>query len=220
MVRSIKESVEEKLFNVPNTLTFIRAVISVSLTVFYILGFDIFFLLSLFIVGAITDFLDGFLARRLKQETIFGARFDIAADRLLWITFGIILIAGYRNNNYYNLFHFAMIFSRELICGGFLLGYILFLGKRDIFPSVRYSGKLLTVLQGIVIPSMILSEKYNLFIFYKYLIVPIFLIGIFCSIYYIFDLVYYDKLRKSKFVRYYNLINPIAPTPHNQDLRS
>lgn len=210
MAKSSRKPLKEKLLNVPNTFTALRVVLSIVLIVLYFTGWKILSLLYVFIAAAFTDFLDGFLARRLKQETLFGARFDILADRILWIIFGLLLVFGYTEQGYYDLFDFALIFSREILSGIFLVIYMLILGKRNIIPYVRYSGKVLTTIQGIIIPAMILSDTYSFFAFYKPLLILCVFFGVVCSFYYIFDLVFYNNLKKSKFVEYYDYFNPIA----------
>jgi len=215
MAKSSKKPLKEKLLNVPNTFTTLRVILAIVLIALYFAGWKIISLLYVFIAAAFTDFLDGFLARRLKQETLFGARFDILADRILWIIFGLLLVFGYTEQAYYDLFDFALIFSREILSGIFLVIYMLILGKRNIIPYVRYSGKVLTTIQGIIIPAMILSDTYSFFAFYKPLLILCVFFGVVCSFYYIFDLVFYNNLKNSKFVEYYDYLNPIAPAAYH-----
>lgn len=70
----------EKILNIPNTLTGIRAICSWAVA--WILGYSwpnplIGIPLSL---GFISDAADGYFARKLHQETEFGKRFDAATD--------------------------------------------------------------------------------------------------------------------------------------------
>ena len=57
--------------------------------------------LILFVVAGLTDYLDGFIARKTKTETSLGAFFDLLADKLLvclvlvWCAF----ISSFYNNN-------------------------------------------------------------------------------------------------------------------------
>lgn len=46
----------------------------------------------LFVFGAISDWLDGFLARRLKQTSRFGAFLDPVADKLLVVSVTVLLV--------------------------------------------------------------------------------------------------------------------------------
>ena len=46
----------------------------------------------LYVVSCITDFLDGYIARRSKQESAFGAFLDPVADKLMVATALILLV--------------------------------------------------------------------------------------------------------------------------------
>src|ERR1022692_4652843 len=82
-----------RVFTVPNELTFLR------------LGFLPFFIitihyrrygiaLAILVVAALTDGLDGLLARRLNQKTALGAYLDPIADKLLLSSSVVVLALG------------------------------------------------------------------------------------------------------------------------------
>ncbi len=73
---------KRELLTIPNALTLLRA-LGVPLFLYTFLVKEAP-LLSFFILtfGAITDYLDGKIARALHQESAFGAAFDPAIDRL------------------------------------------------------------------------------------------------------------------------------------------
>jgi len=48
----------------------------------------------LLIIAALTDWLDGFLARRLRQTSLFGSLFDMIADQLLFIPCLILAVSA------------------------------------------------------------------------------------------------------------------------------
>ncbi len=70
---------------VPNLLTASRVLLTAPILVCIARGGERFLAIAagLFVVAIFTDFLDGLAARRLKQESTFGALFDLFADRLL-----------------------------------------------------------------------------------------------------------------------------------------
>lgn len=71
--------------NIPNMLTLCRILLIPLLVIFLIEGNrDAAF--WVFIAAGITDALDGFLARVLRQKTDFGALLDPIADKMLLIT--------------------------------------------------------------------------------------------------------------------------------------
>jgi CDP-diacylglycerol--glycerol-3-phosphate 3-phosphatidyltransferase len=80
-----RENVSSEIFNLPNSLTLLRIflvpfLVVVLLTKFY--GRE-YVGLAIFLLAAITDFLDGFFARRYNRMTRLGALLDPIADKLL-----------------------------------------------------------------------------------------------------------------------------------------
>jgi len=68
--------------NIPNILTSLRIVLAVA--IFCLFPFQRFALiLLLFIIASLTDFLDGWWARRFNQMTVYGRIMDPFADKLL-----------------------------------------------------------------------------------------------------------------------------------------
>ncbi|WP_298036945.1 CDP-alcohol phosphatidyltransferase family protein [uncultured Desulfuromonas sp.] len=78
--------------NIPNALTLLRLLLVPGFLIAVIYG-RLPAALTLFVVAAITDFLDGLLARILGQETLLGAYLDPVADKLLCITAFVSLAA-------------------------------------------------------------------------------------------------------------------------------
>ncbi len=70
---------------IPNLLTATRILLVAPILIFVSRGGDRNLAIAalLFGIAAFTDFLDGLAARRLRQESTFGALFDLFADRLL-----------------------------------------------------------------------------------------------------------------------------------------
>lgn len=74
------------LFNIPNSLTALRIILVPIVIILH--SFNYMYLsLFIFIFLVITDFLDGYFARRLNQTTTFGAIFDPIADKVVAIIF-------------------------------------------------------------------------------------------------------------------------------------
>jgi CDP-diacylglycerol--glycerol-3-phosphate 3-phosphatidyltransferase len=67
---------------VPNILTLIRILLLPFIVVLIVKG-KFYFALFLFIISAITDFLDGYIARKFKSITSLGMLLDPVADKLL-----------------------------------------------------------------------------------------------------------------------------------------
>ena len=78
--------------NVPNTLTLLR--IFFAIIVFALIGFSRYDLAFLFfLLASISDFLDGWWARRFKQITVFGRIMDPFADKFLICGVFVCLVA-------------------------------------------------------------------------------------------------------------------------------
>lgn len=83
-------------WNVPNILTVTRLFAApgvVLLFLYFTRPWADWFALLLFIGAALTDFIDGYLARLWKQESKFGAMLDPIADKAM-VVIALLLIAG------------------------------------------------------------------------------------------------------------------------------
>jgi len=84
--------------NIPNTITLFRIVlIPVFVIAFFLPEFSWkhIFLTALFFLASISDWFDGYLARRLKQQSAFGAFLDPVADKLMVATAMTLLVMAY-----------------------------------------------------------------------------------------------------------------------------
>ena len=100
----------------------------------------------LFIVAAVTDYVDGHLARSRKQETDLGRLLDPLADKLLLIS-GIVLLS-FKNEPYLDrlpMWLTVTILSRDMLIliGMVVIHYIC--GRVTVRPALV--GKMATVLQ-------------------------------------------------------------------------
>ena len=102
---------------IPNVLTLLRVAIIPIVVVLLIVGKTDaarWWAFYLFVASAVTDYIDGWLARKLKQESDFGRLFDPIADKLLVaaVYFSLVdtgIIAGW------NVVAVILIVSRELL---------------------------------------------------------------------------------------------------------
>lgn len=85
-----------RLLNVPNILALARIALTPFVMVFVLLSEQIDhafgIALAIFVPAALTDFADGYLARRWKLTTIFGAFLDSVADKVLVVGSLLVLI--------------------------------------------------------------------------------------------------------------------------------
>ncbi len=82
--------------NIPNALSFARILLAIPIALLLHKGGEYSFLLAgiLLVIAAFTDWLDGFLARRLGQESLVGSLLDILADQLLFMPSLIMAITA------------------------------------------------------------------------------------------------------------------------------
>ncbi|QTH63893.1 CDP-diacylglycerol--glycerol-3-phosphate 3-phosphatidyltransferase [Psychrosphaera ytuae] len=90
------------MWNIPNILTSFRIFLIPVMVVFYYLPgetyeWKYFATAFIFWFAAITDALDGYLARKLDQSTPFGAFFDPVADKVMVAVAFIIVVDDYTN---------------------------------------------------------------------------------------------------------------------------
>jgi cardiolipin synthase len=78
------------MLNLPNFLTLIR-ILTIPFFLIELSAYRYRNALIVFIIGGVTDFLDGFTARLLKQQTPLGAYLDPIADKLLVLTSFVML---------------------------------------------------------------------------------------------------------------------------------
>ncbi len=78
----LRQNMREFRFTVPTFLTLVR-IAFIPVIVFFLYRQRVIWALSFFCAAAVTDVLDGYVARRLKQQTFLGACLDPVADKLL-----------------------------------------------------------------------------------------------------------------------------------------
>lgn len=83
-------------WNIPNILTVLRLIAAPGVAILFLYfqrPVADWFALVLFITAALTDFLDGYLARLWKQESKFGAMLDPIADKAM-VIIALVIIVG------------------------------------------------------------------------------------------------------------------------------
>ncbi|SBS26719.1 CDP-diacylglycerol--glycerol-3-phosphate 3-phosphatidyltransferase [Marinomonas aquimarina] len=135
--------------NIPNFLTSLRIFLIPVLVVVYFLPWEGRFYASaaIFGIAAITDWLDGFLARALNQTTPFGAFFDPVADKVMVSVALVILVAEY--DSMLMTLASAVIVGREIVISA-LREWMAEMGKRASV-AVSFVGKIKTTMQMVAI---------------------------------------------------------------------
>lgn len=135
--------------SIPNILTLMRIVLIPLLVVVFYLPYAWSFLMSalLFGLAAVTDWFDGYLARRLNQTTPFGAFLDPVADKLIVAVALGVLIEYY--SSIWLTVPALVIVGREIVISA-LREWMAELGKRANV-SVSSIGKYKTAFQMVSI---------------------------------------------------------------------
>jgi CDP-diacylglycerol--glycerol-3-phosphate 3-phosphatidyltransferase len=149
------------MFNWPNILTIIRISVIPILFIIYYLPFSSahFVAAIIFACASVTDWLDGYLARYLKQTTKLGAFLDPVADKLM-VSIALIMIVAEPEFQFIGLsstivtvpaliitLPAAVIVSREIIVSA-LREWMAELGKRKSIAVSRLA-KIKTTVQMI-----------------------------------------------------------------------
>ncbi len=143
--------------NTPNILTLLRIALIPILVILYYLPFGWANLAcaAIFALACFTDWLDGFLARKLDQSTTLGAFLDPVADKLIVAVALVLLCVSYGSP--YVTIPAIVIICREFVISA-LREWMAELGKRS---NVKVSslGKVKTAMQMSSIFVLLLAEQ-------------------------------------------------------------
>lgn len=148
------------MFNVPNTLTFFRiALIPVFIGVYYLpFWWSNIAALVVYSLAAVTDWFDGYLARKLNQQSALGAFMDPLADKLMVVVVLVLLVADHPENNWL-LFSALIIIAREISIST-LREWMANRGE-GARVAVSFAGKAKTVAQMFALGFLIYEDDLN-----------------------------------------------------------
>jgi len=132
------------LRQLPNQLTIARIVAVPVLCLFIAMGdgWLRWLALVIYVAAAVTDWLDGFLARRMNMQSDLGRMLDPIADKLL---VGCLIVTFAFTHDFWglDLVPAIAILMREI----FIAGLREFMGKRDVSVPVTFLAKWKTTAQ-------------------------------------------------------------------------
>ena len=146
--------------NIPNLLTLARIVFIPLLVLLFYLPYAWSLPLTavLFGLAAVTDWLDGYLARRWNQSTPFGAFLDPVADKVMVAVALALLIERYES--IWLTLPALVIIGREIVISA-LREWMAEMGKRGSV-AVSWIGKLKTTLQMVALLLLLSSAPDSL----------------------------------------------------------
>ena len=146
-------------WTIPNILTVMRLLAAPGVA----LAFAVFdrpyadwVAFTLFILAALTDYLDGRLARAWQQESNFGRMLDPIADKAM-VVIALAVIVGLWGPKAFILVPVAFILLREV----FVSGLREFLGAKAGKLKVTYLAKWKTTAQMVAIPVLLLAAAFE-----------------------------------------------------------
>ena len=146
--------------NLPNILTWLRILtIPLVVGVFYVPGVWLsswhqnLIATVLFIAAAITDWLDGYFARRLNQTSAFGEFLDPVADKLMIAAALIVLVELGR----VEAIIAVVIIGREIAVSA-LREWMAKIGQSKSV-AVNFLGKIKTISQMIAVPLLLYHDR-------------------------------------------------------------
>ena len=146
--------------NIPNILTLLRIIM---IPIFYVVFFsDItnssLFAALIFIVASLTDWFDGFLARKWSLVTNFGKIMDTLADKLLVMTALVCLLTSFR----IPAWAVIVILAREMA----ITGLRIIAASEGVVVAADMLGKFKTVFQMVAIILLLLNNFIGIYMLY------------------------------------------------------
>ncbi|MDC1143634.1 CDP-diacylglycerol--glycerol-3-phosphate 3-phosphatidyltransferase [Porticoccaceae bacterium] len=144
------------MWNLPNILTLVRIALIPIFIIVYYLPWQWSHVASAAIFGlaALTDWVDGFLARKLDQVTPFGAFLDPVADKLIVVA-AIVLLLEVHSTPWFAL-PAIVIIGREIVISA-LREWMANLGVGDNV-AVSMLGKIKTWIQMMAVALLLLAK--------------------------------------------------------------
>lgn len=150
--------------NLPNKLTILRLImIPLFVATFYITAIPYNYLISavIFTLAALTDFLDGYIARKYNLITNLGKFLDPIADKVLVSTALIIMLLPFPGEvmilPFYAAIAVAVILARELVVSGFRM----VAASKGAVLAADWSGKVKTFVQDLAVLVLLVGADFS-----------------------------------------------------------
>lgn len=151
------EEVRNEIWNLPNSLTLLRIFLVPFLVVVLLTKFSDWVGLSIFLLAAITDYFDGYFARRMNKTTRLGTLLDPVADKLLMSAAFISLV----ELGLAKAWMVVIIIGREFAVSGLRS----IAAQHGVTIAASHLGKTKTIAQVIAISLLIVADEIGEFKF-------------------------------------------------------
>lgn len=139
--------------NIPNILTAVRFML-IPFFGYYLYTRKYYLAVALFLLGGLTDVLDGYVARKFSLVTSWGKLADPLADKLMQITALALLTV----QNKIPILILAIVIVKETFMG---IGGIVLYKQNDYVVSANWYGKLATVIFYFAIVMVLFKSPYS-----------------------------------------------------------
>ncbi len=146
------------LLNLPNFLTILRFVLSPAFFLFLVYDYTLTALI-LFLIVAVTDFADGWVARATNQTTKFGEALDPLADKFM-VFFAVVGLSVKFDFPYWAV---PLILVRDFVSVG---GSLIYFSKIGGKWKTKFLGKATTFFQIVTVLLFILNMSFKFVILY------------------------------------------------------
>lgn len=142
--------------NISNFVTLLRVLAIPAIIAVYYSDFSWNYLVAstIFILACLTDWLDGYLARKLDQCTQFGAFFDPVADKLL-VTVALVMLAANFTSPWF-VVPAAIMVAREILVSALREWMAGNNARHNV--AVAFVGKVKTSMQMLAITVLLASD--------------------------------------------------------------
>ena len=145
--------------SIPNVLTFLRVLAAPSLLLTYLLSGNNFLIAVIFALACLTDWLDGYIARKQKSFSPLGAFLDPVADKLL-VTVALMVIV-HSHKSVFLLVFSVIIVSREIAVSA-LREWMATIGKIKLMRVLQVAKiKTLVQMLGVGLLLLNLNNAFN-----------------------------------------------------------
>jgi cardiolipin synthase len=150
VAREVTESNGCLSMTIPNLITTLRIILT-PIFIIYLLNEQLLSALVVFVVCGVSDGLDGFLARLLKQKSVLGAYLDPIADKLILVSSFVVLAVM----NFIPSWLAVIVITRDVLISLGVIVLLIYRMEIRIRPSIL--SKITTCLQFVTIIGVLAS---------------------------------------------------------------
>lgn len=141
----------------PTKISLLRIPLAIA---FFVLVWHAYLKLAIvvFLLSALSDFIDGYIAKNKGMESVAGKIIDPTVDRIFIILSFFAVFFGPLNSTM-SQWVFFLVVAQDILLG--FLGAVTFISKGQIIVKGSIPGKIATLCQEIFVPVILLKNIYN-----------------------------------------------------------